>query len=136
MFYVKRRKHNMPDTITANCPGRLGNLLFHNFVVSWFSLRYKKAAVYQSEDRFTKLGIFFHKETDPVSSDTCIKLNDSNLYVAYAHMEDLMFNKDEIIKQGDVIGYVGNTGSAEVPKLHFAIREGKIAVDPLKYIPE
>ena len=69
----------MPDTITANCPGRLGNLLFHNFVVSWFAMRYKKAAVYQSEDRFTKLGIFFHKEMDPVSSDTCIKVNDSNL---------------------------------------------------------
>ncbi|WPY01094.1 M23 family metallopeptidase [Candidatus Trichorickettsia mobilis] len=65
-----------------------------------------------------------------------VKLNNNNLYVAYAHMNDLMFSKGEMVKQGDLIGHVGSTGHTDMPKLHFAIREGKTAVNPLKYIPE
>jgi hypothetical protein len=69
----------MSDTIKANGSGRLGNLLFHNFVVSCFAKNYKKAATYQWEDKFTRLGILFHKEQRPVASPTTIELSDSNL---------------------------------------------------------
>jgi murein DD-endopeptidase MepM/ murein hydrolase activator NlpD len=36
------------------------------------------------------------------------------------------------VKQGDVIG---NTGSGSRPQLHFGLRKGKAAVDPLSKLP-
>ena len=51
----------------------------------------------------------------------------------YAHMSRATVDKYDHVKQGDIIGYVGTTGSVKEPQLHFAIREGKEAVDPLKY---
>ncbi len=65
-----------------------------------------------------------------------VKLDNSNLFVAYAHMDDLLLEKGRIVKAGEVIGHVGSTGEVQEPQLHFAIREGKIAVNPLKYIKQ
>ena len=69
----------MSDTIKANGAGRLGNLLFHNFVVSCLAKNYKKSATYQQQKIFTQLGIYFHNEPNPISSDITIQLSDSNL---------------------------------------------------------
>ncbi|WP_425363134.1 murein hydrolase activator EnvC family protein [Candidatus Tisiphia endosymbiont of Hybos culiciformis] len=63
-----------------------------------------------------------------------VKLDDSDLYVAYAYLQDLTVQKGATVSQGEVIGHVGNTGDAEYPQLHFAIRQGKLAVDPLQYV--
>lgn len=63
-----------------------------------------------------------------------IKLNEGDLYAAYAHLEDLIVQKGETISKGQMIGHVGQTGDIKSPQLHFAIREGKTAVDPLKYL--
>ncbi len=63
-----------------------------------------------------------------------IKLEGEELYVAYAHLTNLSLAKDAIVAQGDIIGYVGHTGNVETPQLYFAINEGKVTVDPLKYI--
>lgn len=57
-----------------------------------------------------------------------------NLYAAYAHMEDLILKKDTIVKQGQTVGHVGTTGNASEPQLYFAVKEGKVSVDPLKYV--
>lgn len=63
-----------------------------------------------------------------------IKLSNKNIVTSYAHMEDIVLSKGASIKQGDVVGYVGSTGKVKTPQLHFAIREGKTAKDPLKYV--
>lgn len=63
-----------------------------------------------------------------------VKLDNSDLYVAYTHLQDLIVQKEATVSQGEVIGHVGSTGDAEYPQLHFAIRQGKLAVDPLKYV--
>ncbi|WP_375327452.1 murein hydrolase activator EnvC family protein [Candidatus Tisiphia endosymbiont of Nemotelus uliginosus] len=63
-----------------------------------------------------------------------IKLKQGDLYVAYAHLQDLILKKDDLITQGEIIGHVGHTGEVNSPQLHFAIREGKVAIDPLKYL--
>ena len=41
-----------------------------------------------------------------------------------------------IIKKGDIIGYVGNTGISSGPHLHFEIWKGDKSIDPLIYFPE
>jgi murein DD-endopeptidase MepM/ murein hydrolase activator NlpD len=52
----------------------------------------------------------------------------------YAHLSNTAVDKYERVKQGDIIGYVGETGNVKKPQLHFAVREGKKFVDPGKYV--
>ncbi len=57
-----------------------------------------------------------------------------NKTTTYAHLNRYTVDKYERVKQGDIIGYVGNTGNVKEPQLHFAVRNGKDAVDPMKYL--
>jgi murein DD-endopeptidase MepM/ murein hydrolase activator NlpD len=38
------------------------------------------------------------------------------------------------VRQGDVIGYVGNTGNSFGAHLHFEVRINGVATDPLSYL--
>lgn len=62
-----------------------------------------------------------------------IKL-EHDLFAAYAHLDRLELKKGDVIKQGELVGHVGSTGSATHPQLYFAIKRGGQAVDPLNYI--
>ena len=53
---------------------------------------------------------------------------------AYAHQKNILTTKGKIVKRGQTIGEVGSTGNVERPQLHFAIRKGSKARDPLKLI--
>ena len=46
----------------------------------------------------------------------------------------MILSKGATINQGDIIGYVGRTGKVKQSQLHFGIREGKTAKDPLTYV--
>ena len=54
-------------------------------------------------------------------------------YTLYAHMSSLTVSAGQTVTQGDVIGYVGSTGWATGPHLHFEIRVNGSTVDPLSY---
>lgn len=53
---------------------------------------------------------------------------------AYAHNQRNTVKKGDIIRKGQVIGYVGATGHVKKPQLHFSIRKGRKAVDPKKHL--
>ncbi len=55
---------------------------------------------------------------------------------AYAHNEVLMVKRGDKIAKGQNIATVGSTGSVTMPQLHFELRRGKQAVDPLKHLPK
>lgn len=63
-----------------------------------------------------------------------VQLLDDKMFVAYAHMDNLIAKKGQDIMQGEVIGHVGATGEVQHPQLHFAIRKAKKPVDPLKFV--
>lgn len=53
---------------------------------------------------------------------------------AYAHNERLLVNKGDSVSKGQVIARVGDTGGVTEPQLHFEIRKGRRALDPLDYL--
>ncbi len=57
-----------------------------------------------------------------------------NWITAYAHLDKILIKKGNFVKKGDLIGSVGSSGNVKNPQLHFEIRKGKEAVDPLKYL--
>ncbi len=50
---------------------------------------------------------------------------------AYAHNDKLLVKRGDRVEQGQQVGAVGSTGNVVSPQLHFEIRRGKRAVDPL-----
>lgn len=53
----------------------------------------------------------------------------------YAHLDKILIHQGHHVKQGQLIGQMGNTGRSSGPHLHFEIRKGKKAVNPLRYLP-
>lgn len=49
----------------------------------------------------------------------------------YAHMSKRSVSKDDKVKQGDIIGYSGNTGYSTAPHLHFEISKNGSTYNPL-----
>lgn len=61
--------------------------------------------------------------------------HDYDLTSLYAHNEvNLVAEGDEVV-QGQIIGYVGQTGRASTPHLHLEIWEGVVAKNPQNYLP-
>jgi murein DD-endopeptidase MepM/ murein hydrolase activator NlpD len=50
---------------------------------------------------------------------------------AYAHNETLLVKRGDRVKRGQTIARVGQTGSVTEPQLHFELRRGTEAVNPI-----
>jgi murein DD-endopeptidase MepM/ murein hydrolase activator NlpD len=50
---------------------------------------------------------------------------------AYAHCDTLLVKRGAQVKRGQVIARVGQTGNVDSPQLHFELRKGAQAVDPM-----
>lgn len=59
-----------------------------------------------------------------------------NLFTAYAHNQRNLVRKGAKVRRGEEIAKVGHTGRASGPHLHFEVRHGSTAVDPLAYLPK
>jgi len=53
----------------------------------------------------------------------------------YGHLSSILVTKGKRVHQGQRIGKVGSTGRSTGAHLHFEIRKGNKAIDPLKHIP-
>ncbi len=54
----------------------------------------------------------------------------------YGHLDKIAIKKSQWVRQGEIIGFVGKTGNADLkgitPHLHFEIRRGGKPIDPAK----
>lgn len=57
-----------------------------------------------------------------------------NLSTVYAHNRVNLVKEGDFVRRGQKIAELGQTGKASGPHLHFEVRAGKEAVDPLKYL--
>lgn len=53
---------------------------------------------------------------------------------AYAHNDVLLVRTGQRVRRGETISRVGSTGNVAKPQLHFELRRGRRAVDPLRYL--
>ena len=53
---------------------------------------------------------------------------------AYAHADRLLVKRGDVVKRGQTIAAIGETGDVQRPQLHFEVRRGARAVDPRKQL--
>jgi murein DD-endopeptidase MepM/ murein hydrolase activator NlpD len=54
---------------------------------------------------------------------------------AYAHCDTVLVKRGDRVRRGQTIAKVGMTGAVSEPQLHFEIRRGTRALDPISYLP-
>lgn len=60
--------------------------------------------------------------------------HNNNWISAYAHCGSVKVARGDKVEKGQIIGTVGQTGNVTSPQLYFSLRNGREAVDPLKYL--
>lgn len=63
-----------------------------------------------------------------------IRVKSGKYEVVYAHCYRINVKEGQQVKQGDVLGEVGDTGVASGPHLHFEIQEGGKPVSPMELL--
>jgi len=61
--------------------------------------------------------------------------HDKGMITTYAHADQIKVKRGTVVKRGQIIASVGQTGSVSSPQLHFEVRQGSKAVNPMKYLP-
>ncbi|WP_188112272.1 M23 family metallopeptidase [Aquimarina sp. RZ0] len=59
--------------------------------------------------------------------------HESGYSTLYGHMMKKIVKKNQDVKQGDIIGYVGSTGRSTGPHLHFEIIQSNKKIDPIRF---
>lgn len=61
--------------------------------------------------------------------------HEDDFVTLYAHLNGIKVANGDVVKQGDVIGYMGSTGKSTGPHLHFEIQKDGKARNPLFFLP-
>jgi len=136
------------NPVAKNAPvktpvSRKGKLPVEGKVVSHFGQRYlgsinqgvNISAPMDAKIYSSSTGEVIHSSFDHKFGNLLIVRSDSeDIFMAYAHMSSLMLKVGDRVVEGEMIGHVGSSGKVTKPQLHFAIRKGKIPIDPLGYI--
>lgn len=128
-----------PPTWATPTPGARLSSSFGNRV-NPVSGRYAK---HEGVDYAARYGSAIHVVADGVVTEagwksgygyyTCVKHDDS-VSTCYAHQSKLLVSAGESVNRDEVIGRVGNTGTSTGPNLHFEVRQGGKALNPLNYL--
>tara|TARA_B110000116_G_scaffold175891_1_gene152161 strand:- start:4053 stop:4889 length:837 start_codon:yes stop_codon:yes gene_type:complete len=63
-----------------------------------------------------------------------VKINHGFGYeTLYAHMSKYIVKRGQKVKRGEVIGYVGNTGTSVAPHLHYEVHKDKRRINPVNF---
>ena len=57
-----------------------------------------------------------------------------NLTTVYAHLDRTSVSEGDAVRMGSLLGTVGNTGTSGEYSLHFEVRQGGTAKDPMNYL--
>jgi len=144
VFALAKRKEELLASIPAIQPVSNRNL---KRVGSYFGYRtdpfYKVTKLNEGMDFTATVGTDVYATGDGVVTlversrggyGNCITINHGFGYeTVYAHLSKMNVRRGEKVKRGFVIGHVGNTGKSTSPHLHYEVRKGRVAIDPLNF---
>ena len=82
----------------------------------------------------TANGIVLSAKYHPTYGKRVILQHQLGISTVYAHLSNYQVKTGSAVYRGQVIGFVGNTGRSTGPHLHYEVRVGNIAVNPMRYI--
>ncbi|OPZ81768.1 MAG: Murein hydrolase activator EnvC precursor [bacterium ADurb.Bin431] len=68
------------------------------------------------------------------SGNIVIVSHGEGFYTVYTHLEEIRVSQDDPVRQGQVIGTVGESGSINGPVLHFQIWKNTRNLDPEEWL--
>jgi murein DD-endopeptidase MepM/ murein hydrolase activator NlpD len=71
----------------------------------------------------------------PALGGLVIVKHGNSLTSVYGHAGQLLVQRGQSVKKGQMIALSGNSGFADRPELHFEIRQGRTPVDPVPRLP-
>jgi len=85
--------------------------------------------------RASESGVVVHAGRKIKGFGRLILIRHSNGWLtAYAHNSSILVKKGQAVKRGQAIARVGKSGGVNRPQLHFELRKGARAVNPVKYL--
>lgn len=66
--------------------------------------------------------------------DTLIIRHRGDIATLYAHASTILVKEGELVTRGQAVGYVGDTGNASGPHLHFEVRVHSTPTDPWSFV--
>jgi murein DD-endopeptidase MepM/ murein hydrolase activator NlpD len=108
----------------------------HPFTGQWYIHKGVDLSTYRSGDPVlaTADGQVVTVEYVPDFGNYVIIKHKHGFYTRYAHMQSFRVQRGQYVQQGQVIGYIGNTGISTGPHLHYEVHIGSDVVDPMKYL--
>jgi murein DD-endopeptidase MepM/ murein hydrolase activator NlpD len=80
-------------------------------------------------------GVVSYAGNGLASNGNLVLIRHSNGYsTVYAHAKELLVNRGDQIKRGQVIAQSGQTGKVNAPQLHFEVRRGATPLDPVRFL--
>lgn len=61
--------------------------------------------------------------------------HDQGYVTLYGHLSDYAVQKDQYVKGGQTIAYMGNTGNSTGPHLHFEVHQNGVTINPYTVLP-
>lgn len=108
----------------------------HPFTGQWYIHKGIDLSTYRSGDSViaTADGQVVTVEFSPGWGNYIIIKHKHGFYTRYAHLQAYRVRRGEYVQQGQTIGYIGSTGVATGPHLHYEVHIGSDIVDPIKYL--
>lgn len=66
---------------------------------------------------------------------TVVIEHDQGYVTLYGHLSDYIVQKNQYVKSGQSIAYMGNTGNSTGPHLHFEVQKNGIPINPYQVLP-
>ncbi len=79
-------------------------------------------------------GQIINVESHPAWGNYIMIKHKYGFYTRYAHLNSFRVTMGQQVQKGQVIGYIGNTGTSTGPHLHYEVHIGSDVVDPMKYL--